>query len=189
MFRVFLRTTSILLLSIHSGVSLKATTPNFENATISGLNQWWVDVGFGLVGTGEYPGIGLSSSLSFHRPAGFYTLHLLLSGNFTEESPQPPGANRGVPDAIHAFDGYYGLLWKHKYAYGAVNLGISVISSYYTRGHIKQEWRYLVGIPVMIQAYFTPLPIVGMGLTGSYTIISGPNIITLFLSLEMGRLR
>jgi hypothetical protein len=187
--RLFWRAPCFLILLLLPDGSLTAHPPALLQAGSFGPNPSWIDVGLGYAVTKEYFGAGLIGNISLYRPAGLLTLRAILSDNIIQEAPRPPGEGRWRPDAVRTLEGYYGWTWKRKYGYVTANLGVGLVASLYTEGHTTRNWRYRWGLPVLLQAGFTPLSFVGLGVGGSYTVLPGPDMVTVLVYLELGILR
>jgi hypothetical protein len=155
-----------------------------DGTSITGLNQFWANIGFGYIGGENTSGMGYSVSCSYYSTAGLF----FLKYDEFKESGSKPANNAYNLYNLKEISLEYGIIFKHKYAYLS---GASGLTYFWREDHkdslTKEE--HSIGIPLNVQVFFTPVPVFGVGIIFDYTLNPVKNYMSTVICLQIGLLR
>jgi len=155
-----------------------------EGTSITGLNQFWANIGFGYIGGNNTFGMGYSVSCSYYSTTGLF---FLKYDEFKESGSKPTDTAYNLYK-LKEISLAYGIIFKNKYAYLS---GVSGLSYFWREDRkfslTKEE--HSIGIPLNVQAFFTPVPVFGIGIIFDYTINPVKNYMSTVICLQIGLLR
>lgn len=171
---------SLLILNV-SGYA-KAALDSPQATSISGYNQTWIDFGGGYGAVAGILALGGNGSWSYYHPSGLYTLRgvVLIPFPFME-----PLSEQSSFEGLQAVEGYYGRIWERKYGYLSAQAGLSFMGI--KDGSVKTQFG--VGIPIHVQAGFTPLGGMGISFSANFLATNTFPAIMLGVNFEYGILR
>jgi hypothetical protein len=155
-----------------------------EGTSITGLNQFWANVGYGYIGGKDTFGMGYSVSCSYYSTHGLFFLNY---AEFKESGSKPTDTSYNLY-RLKEISLAYGIIFKNNYAYLS---GASGLTYFWREDHkdslTKEEQS--IGIPLNVQVFFTPVPVFGIGIIFDYTLNPVKNYMSTVICLQIGLLR
>lgn len=192
------------------------TLPSYADYTFPYNGEWWLNAGIG-VAAGHNDDVPLppnipqyiysleqSDAQNVGGAAGEISLNFATTNDqlltlryfsSTDEFNTYPFVGTGVGDGrLQEGAVLYGLMAKGQYGYISGSAGLSVVNTGYAGGTdsfgvtFKQVSQTTVGLPLEVQAFFTPFKYLGIGLVGLGDINSHAPVVSGLIELQVGNL-
>jgi hypothetical protein len=171
-------------------------------------NEWWLNAGVGAA-AGTNSGVPLPPIPSYiynaekndaenvGGPAGEASLNLALTQHTlaTARYVTSNNWNGNYGEGYFREAGLlYGVMAKARYGYISASAGVSYVNTGYTSGTdylgvtFHDPDQKTIGVPGEIQAFFTPIPYVGIGIIGFGDYNSHAPVAGAVLALQIGNL-
>jgi hypothetical protein len=171
------------------GASILLLTNSYSFAQDASTNAkehyLWVNIGGGFAkvygGLGEDEG-GLSGglSLSYCKGSNLFSIRWVENTEFKLDL----WGYSGPPDEVWDVGVLYGRVAKASYGLASISGGIGLVGMSH-----NEILSYRMGIPIEGQLFWTPISILGIGISGFVNINSEKSFLGALLCLQIGRLR
>lgn len=163
-------------------VNLSANAPT----SITGLNQKWINVGFGGLGGSKFKGIGGSVSLNYYIDKYLISVRLVNAGDIFNY-PMIPDNNPSVRN-LNDISVTIGLIKKNKLLYSSASIGLGIVNDN-KKIRLRGNNFTTIGIPFGSQLFYTPLGGMGIGINVVGNINPQASYVGLLLAIQWGILR
>ena len=159
-----------------------------SNTSITGIDQFWVDAGYGFISNSEMEVEGYNFSFSYFHDTGLYSIRW-ISGKEYNLFFMPNSFSLFPEHNFHEYSLLYGRIFKDKIFYTSISTGLGYMKYDKYISFNKQKNIHLVVIPINFQLFLTPTPVFGIGIDLNMNLNKEKVYYSGFLSLQIGLLR
>ncbi len=146
----------------------------------------WLTLGVGIGGNRDLHGFGVCITASYLSDFGLLSIDYLGASRVGREPAIPSTARL---EAFSELSGLYGICYHAPFFLVSASAGMGVVWVTKRVVSFGEKTAATVGIPLKVEAFITPLPVLGMGLTGFANVNGKASYGGLPLCLRVGKLR
>ncbi len=144
----------------------------------------WVTIGGGVGGAPKFAGMAGGATASYYNEAGLFSLRLAGVGKLTLQPTQPQVETQSVVD----LSGMYGFSYKRSLLFLAASSGLGFV--WVTEnGPTGEKRSTTIGVPLELQAFMTPLRVLGLGVTISANINAKQSYASAMICMQFGKVK
>lgn len=148
----------------------------------------WVTVGGGYGGGKNFSGGGGSATASYLDGKNLYSVRFLVLGSIAVDPTPNPLEGELKSKGASDLSALFGLAHKGSLLFLSASTGLGIV--WITeKGPFGQRRTTTIGVPLEVQVYFTPLRVLGIGVSFSGNINGRRSYGGVFAGLQIGKLK